>query len=453
LVNKHESFDSRLGFILASAGSAIGLGALWEFPYMTGQAGGGAFFITFLICTFFVGLPILLSEYIIGRSTQKDAIRAFKHYSSKKPWHIVGRWGIVGSIILLSFYSVVGGWIIIYLFKTVSRKLGNLSGNQFGMLFENTSANPFLVLGAQIIFLLITILVVARGIRQGIEKASKLLMPTLLILLIIVMINSLLLDGAGKGVSYFLSFNFSELTAESILIALGQSFFLLSVGFSNQITYSSYLSKKESLVKSATTVVIMNILVALLGGLSIFPAVFSYNIEPEVGPGLLFIALPAALNQMPFGTLFLILFLLLFLFAALTSAFPLLEVVVAAMTKDNSAKRKKWAWKIGIIIFIVGIPSALSFGPLGNMKVFGYTIFDSANYLVSSIMLPIGALFIALFIHFKIPKETLAREFTSGLSNGKKLFVAWLFIIKYVAPIAILLAFLHVAGVFSIFNL
>src|SRR5699024_1220418 len=358
---------------------------------------------------------------------------------------VVGRWGIVGSIILLSFYSVVGGWIIIYLFKTIFGELGSLKSSEFGKVFANTSANPLLALGAQIIFLLVTILVVARGIRHGIEKASKVLMPTLFFLLIIVMINSLLLDGAMKGVSYFLSFNFSELTAESILIALGQSFFLLSVGFSNQITYSSYLSKKESLVQSATTVVLMNILVALLGGLSIFPAVFSYNIEPEVGPGLLFIALPAALNQMSFGSFFLILFLLVFLFAALTSTFPLLEVVVAAVTKGHLAKRKKWAWIIGIIIFIVGIPSALSFGVLEDIEIFGQTIFDSANYLVSSIMLPIGALLIALFIHFKIPREILSREFTTGLSNGKKLFVVWLFIIKYVAPIAILLAFLHVA--------
>lgn len=444
-----DNFNSKIGFIFASAGSAIGLGALWEFPYMAGSSGGGAFFFTFLIFTFLVGMPILLAEYFIGRGSQKDAIRAYNHYAPKKPWHLIGRWGIVGSIILLSFYSVVGGWIIIYIVMAITGELGNLGSQAYGELFANTTADFSIVFIAHIAFLLMTVLVVSRGIKNGIEKASKILMPALLILLVIVVVHSLTLDNAMEGVSYFLSFDFSSLSAKSILIALGQSFFLLSVGFSNQVTYSSYVSKDEDLVRSATAVVCMNIFVALLAGLAIFPAVFSIGIEPAVGPGLLFIALPAAFSQMPFGIVFFTIFLLLFLFAALTSAFPLLEVVIAAVTKDDQSKRKRWAWIIGLIVFVLGIPSALSFGVLSDFQLWGNTIFDNANYLVSNIMLPIGALMIAIFVHFKIPRKVLLHEFTAGQSKGKRLFVAWLFVIKYVAPIAIILAFLNVIGIFN----
>ncbi|HLQ98340.1 MAG TPA: sodium-dependent transporter [Candidatus Dormibacteraeota bacterium] len=445
-----DSFTTKLGFIFASAGSAIGLGALWEFPYMTGSSGGGAFFFMFLIFTFLVGLPILLAEYIIGRGSQKDAVRAYNHYAPKKSWHLVGRWGIVGSIILLSFYSVVGGWIIIYIVKALTGGLGDLSTESYGGMFESTTGNYAIVFFAHIAFLLITVLVVSRGIKHGIEKASKFLMPALLILLIVVVAHSLVLDNAMEGVSYFLSLDFSSLNGSSILMALGQSFFLLSVGFSNQVTYSSYVSKDENLVNSATVVVIMNIVVAFLAGLAIFPAVFSIGIEPEVGPGLLFIALPAAFGQMPFGIFFFAIFLILFLFAALTSAFPLLEVVIAAITKDDQTHRKKWTWIVGTIIFVLGIPSALSFGVLGDFQFFGNNFFDNANFLVSNIMLPLGALMIALFIHFQIPRKELVAEFTNNTSKRMRLFVGWLFIIKYVAPFAIILAFLNVIGFFKL---
>src|SRR5699024_10710322 len=289
---------------------------------------------------------------------------------------------------------------------------------------------------------------VARGIKHGIEKASKFLMPALLVLLLVVVAHSLVLDNAMEVVSYFVSFDFSSLHATSILMALGQSFFLLSVGFSNQVTYSSYVSKDENLVKSDFVVVIMNDVVALLAGLAIFPAVFSIGIELVEGPRLLFIASTAAFGQMLFVLFFIIIFLILFLFAALTSAFPLLEVVISAITKDDQTHRKKWTWMVGKIIFVLGIPSALSFGVLSEFQFFGNNFFDNANYLVSNIMLPLGALMIALFIHFKIPRKELAREFTNNTSKRMRLFVSWLFVIKYIAPIAIILAFLNVIGVF-----
>lgn len=448
MAQQQDNFHSKIGFIFASAGSAIGLGALWQFPFMTGNAGGGAFFFMFLIFTLFIGLPILLAEYIIGRGSQKDAIRAFKHYAPKTPWHFVGRWGVIGSCILLSFYSMVGGWIILYIIKTVTGGL-TIDNGSFGQLFADISADFLIVFTAQLLFLFMAVIVVARGVNHGIEKASKVLMPSLLVLLMIVTAHSLTLDQAMEGVHYFLSFNFADLSTEAILMALGQSFFLLSVGFSNQMTYSSYVAKDESLVKSAIMVVVMNVLVALLAGLAIFPAVFSYGIAPAAGPGLLFVALPAAFSQMPLGSVFFALFLLLFLFAALTSAFPLLEVVVATVSQENPAKRKKWTWLLGLIVFVLGIPSVLSFSIWHDVTFFGKTIFENANDLVSNIMLPVGALFIALFIHFRVPRQVLIKEFTIGLSKGKKLFIIWLFIIKYAAPIAIILAFLNVLGVFG----
>ncbi|WP_400163983.1 sodium-dependent transporter [Brevibacillus sp. TJ4] len=441
-----EQWTNRLGFILAAAGSAIGLGAIWKFPYIVGTSGGGAFFLVFLLFTLGVGLPLLLAEFVIGRSTQQEAISAYKTIAPGTRWHWVGRLGVVCSFILLSFYSVVGGWILIYFIRALT---GQIIGMQYEHVFEQVISDPLGAVGAQLAFLLIAAWVVARGVEKGIEAANKYMMPALFLLFIAMVIRSLTLDGAMEGVLFFLTPDFSEITSESILYAMGQSFFALSVGNSVMVTYSSYLNRNENLVRSAGSIVGLSLLVALLAGLAIFPAVFALGMEPTQGPGLLFVVLPSVFAQIPLGGLFFLMFLALFLFATLTSAFSLLEIIVASLAKGNEQKRKRMAWIVGLAIFVCGVPSALSFGLLDDVRLFDKSIFDAADFLVSNIMLPLGALLIAVFVPLKIKRETLVRELRATTSLGRRLFAVWLLLIKYVSPIAIIFVFLHSFGVFD----
>ncbi|MFJ8257863.1 sodium-dependent transporter [Peribacillus asahii] len=441
-----EQWTSKLGFILAAAGSAIGIGVIWKFPYMVGTNGGGLFFLMFILFTLIIGAPILITEFIIGRRTQKDAVRAYKELAPGTPWTLIGYCGVIASIILLSFYSVVGGWILSYLIRSVTNSLSNLTQQQYGDLFNTIISNPYETVIAQLIFMLITILVVQGGIQQGIEKASKYMMPALFILFLVLLVRSLTLDGAMEGVKFFLKPDTSVLSEQTVLLALGQAFFTLSIGISVMVTYASYLNKNEDLTKSALSVVGLNIFIALLAGLVIFPAVFALGFDPASGPGLVFVVLPAVFNEIAFGSIFMFIFFILILFATLTSAFSILEIVVAAMVKGDEAKRKRSSWIAGILVFIIGIPSALSFGVLSNITLFNKSIFDIADFLVSNIALPVGALFISLFVGFQLKKLHVEEEFLSGSSYGKKVFKAWYFLIRYIAPIAIAIVLLSSIG-------
>ncbi|MED4631980.1 sodium-dependent transporter [Peribacillus frigoritolerans] len=441
-MSKQDQWTSKLGFILAAAGSAIGLGAIWKLPYMTGENGGGVFFLLFIIFTLLIGAPILIAEFTIGRNAQKDAISAYKHIAPGKPWALIGYGGVVASIILLSFFSVVGGWIISYLARSFTGSLSNLTQEEYGNFFNTIISNPYETVIAQLLFMVFTIWVVQGGVSKGIEKANKYMMPSLFILFIILLIRSLTLDGAMEGVKFFLKPDFSALTGETILLALGQSFFALSVGVSVMVTYASYLSKKEDITKSAFSVVGLNIFISLLAGLVIFPAVFALGFSPSSGPGLVFVVLPAVFNEMALGGIFMFIFFVLLLFATLTTAFSILEIVVAAMIKGDSAKRKKASWIAGITVFLIGIPSALSFGVLSDVKIFNLSIFDFADYLTSNIALPVGALFISLFIGFQMKRIEVQKEFETGADPGRSLFKLWYFLIRYIVPIMIILVFL-----------
>ncbi|MFS0666767.1 sodium-dependent transporter [Peribacillus frigoritolerans] len=441
-MSKQDQWTSKLGFILAAAGSAIGLGAIWKLPYMTGENGGGVFFLLFIIFTLLIGAPILIAEFTIGRNAQKDAISAYKHIAPGKPWALIGYGGVVASIILLSFFSVVGGWIISYLARSFTGSLSNLTQEEYGNFFNTIISNPYETVIAQLLFMVFTIWVVQGGVSKGIEKANKYMMPSLFILFIILLIRSLTLDGAMEGVKFFLEPDFSALTGETILLALGQSFFALSVGVSVMVTYASYLSKKEDITKSAFSVVGLNIFISLLAGLVIFPAVFALGFSPSSGPGLVFVVLPAVFNEMALGGIFMFIFFILLLFATLTTAFSILEIVVAAMIKGDSAKRKKASWIAGITVFLIGIPSALSFGVLSDVKIFNLSIFDFADYLTSNIALPVGALFISLFIGYQMKRIEVQKEFETGADPGRSLFKLWYFLIRYIVPIMIILVFL-----------
>jgi len=445
-MKQHEQWTSKIGFILAAAGSAIGLGAIWKFPYMAGTNGGGIFFLIFILFTLLIGAPMLLAEFIIGRSTQKDAISSYKMLAKGSNWHLIGVLGVVASFILLSFYSVVGGWIVTYLGKSFIGGLSNFTLEEYSGLFEQTIASPYLALIAQFIFILITIYVVQAGVQSGIEKASKILMPLLFIIFLVLLVRSLTLEGAWEGVRFFLQPNLSLITPNTFLMALGQALFSLSVGISIMVTYSSYLTKGENLIKSAGSVVGLNIIISLLSGLVIFPAVFALGMQPDEGPGLVFVILPAVFDQLPFGVIFLAMFMILLLFATLTSAFSILEIIVAVIVKDNQEKRKKVAWITGIIIFIMGIPSALSFGVLSDITIDGLIIFDAADYLVTNIALPVGALLISIFVGYRIPKDILKDEFFQGSTVKKSVFTIWYYLIRYVIPVGILLVFIQSLG-------
>lgn len=441
-----EQWSSKIGFILSAAGSAIGVGAIWKLPYVTGISGGGAFFLLFILFSLFMGFPLLLAEFVIGRSTQKEAISAYRSLAPNSNWHWIGRLGVFTCFLLLSFYSVIGGWIVIYIAKGLFGGIIS-EGADYGSVFNMTIGNPLLVIVAQFVFLAITVLVVAKGIQNGIEKANKILMPALFGLFIVLIIRSLTLDNAMEGVKFFLAPDFSNITSESVLFAMGQAFFSLSVGVSVMVTYSSYLSKKESLIQPAISIVSMNLVIALLAGLAIFPAVFSLGLEPAEGPGLLFVVLPAVFDQIVFGEVFLIGFLALFLFATLTSAFSMLEIIVASIVKGKAEKRTKYAYIIGILIFLVGIPSALSYSIFADIRIFSKSLFDSADYLVSNILMPLGVLLISIFVSHKIEKSTLREELLQHSRLGATAFNIWFFIMKYIIPLVIILVFLDITGI------
>lgn len=295
--------------------------------------------------------------------------------------------------------------------------------------FGEIISNPYLAVGSQLLFILITIFIVSKGVQNGVEKVNKYFMPALFVLFFVLIVRALTLDGAGEGVRFFLQPDFSNVTSEVILYAMGQSFFSLSVGVAVMVTYSSYLPKEESLPRSAFSIVGLTLVITLLAGLAIFPVVFAFGLEPSQGPGLLFIVLPAIFSKMAFGKVFFVIFLLLFFFATITSAISMLEISVASLTSKGKGKREKMALIVGLLIFVVGVPSALSFGILSDLKIFGKTVFDLADYAVSNVLMPLGVLLVSIFVPLKMKKDVLMKELGVSKNKGYKLFVLWLFLL------------------------
>ncbi|MGN7408588.1 MULTISPECIES: sodium-dependent transporter [unclassified Sporosarcina] len=433
-MKEREQWTSKIGFILAAAGSAIGLGAIWKFPYMAGMNGGSVFVLLFIVSTLLIGLPILLAEFLIGRRGQADVVTSLEKLSKGKNWNWVGWMGLIASFIILSFYSVVGGWILSYLIRSLT---GGLTGADYGGLFNEIIADPIEVLIAQAAFLAITVWIVQSGIRGGIERASRWMMPLLFIFFILLAVRSLTLDGAMEGIRFLFVPDWSYLTGKTILMALGQAFFSLSVGVTAMMTYASYLKKEERLGQSALNVSILNIVISLLAGIVIFPAVFALGQSPTEGPGLIFVVLPAIFNEIPFGGFFLIVFFILMLFATLTSAIAMLEIVVSTGIRKKHDRRRRAAWTFGGLIFLVGIPSALSFGVLGDIKIFGSSIFDFADLLTSRIAMPLGALAVSIFAGYVLSQKDTADE----LNMNPTLHKIWKNLVRYIVPAAIVIIF------------
>ena len=438
-MSEKSQWGSKIGFILASAGSAIGLGAVWKFPYMTAANGGGSFLLVFLIFTLLIGLPLLLAEFVLGRGAAVSAVKTFGKLGKNKKYNIFGIIGAFALFVLLSFYSVIGGWILVYLGISIADALGIYSTSDYVALFSTIISNPWIALGAQAMFILLNVLIVSRGVQKGIERASKIMMPMLFIIFLIIITRSLTLPNSMAGVTYFLKPDFSKITTSGLLFALGQSFFALSIGVTAMLTYASYLNKQVNMVQSGVSVVMMNIAVSIMAGLAIFPAMSSFGMESEGGPSLLFIVLPQLFNNMAFGKIFYILFLILFLFATITSSVVMLEINVGNLTDQKNTNRTRWSVIVGILTFIFGIPSALSYGTLANTLFFGKTFFDSMDFLVSNILMPLGCLFLSIFTGYVLDRKVAMRELHVKEDNRVSLgfFKVWLFLLRYILPIII----------------
>jgi NSS family neurotransmitter:Na+ symporter len=441
---------SRFGFVLAAAGSAVGLGNIWKFPYITAKHGGGAFVLVYLLCIAVLGLPIMMAELVIGRQGQRDAVGSFLTLEGKKsPWCLVG-WGAVSaSFVLLAFYSVVAGWSFDYVYKAAAGVLQGRSQSDINRLFTELMASPGRLLFWQALFLAGTVGIVIGGIRVGIERWSKILMPSLFALLVVLFVQGMLSPGGAPALRFMFRPDFSQLTPAALLDALGHAFFTLSLGAGVMITYGSYLDPGADLFTLSLRIALLDTMVALLAALTIFSVVFSADVPAGGGPGLVFQTLPVLLMQLPFGSVLALVFFLLLAFAALSSSISMLEVVVAYLVDEKDWPRGRATTAIGALAFLLGIPCVLSFNAWSDFRpVLGRTFFDGFDYLVSSYMLPLGGLFVAVYAGW---------FWRSGRHGGELLgsvqrpwvFPLWHFLARFVAPAAVLVVLLNEAGVFS----
>ncbi|MDH5789816.1 MAG: sodium-dependent transporter [Nitrospinota bacterium] len=440
--HKRGLWATRMGFIMAASGSAVGLGNVWKFPYIVGENGGGAFVLVYLICIAVVGLPIMLAEFTIGRKTSLNPVGAFRQLKPGTPWVGIGFMGVLAGFLILSFYGVVGGWTIAYVVKALTHSLDQFTNPaDAGKFFGSFIGSMGEVIFYHAVFMGLTIAIVIKGVDGGIEKACGILMPTMVVMLVILMIRSLTLDGAMEGLKFYLYPDFSKLTVQSILLAMGQAFFSLSLGMGAMITYGSYLPAKENLTSATFYVVLFDTLIALLMGLVIFPAVFAMGLEPTEGPGLVFSVLPAVFTGMPLGWIASVIFFTLLAIAALTSSISLLEVVVAYFIDTKGWGRQKAVLVMGSVIFALGIPSGLSFGLLADVQLFGMTFFDHVDNISSNYLLPLGGMLTAIFVGWvwgtkEAHKEIERHETTFHWA------AYWEFVVRYIAPIAVAIVFL-----------
>jgi len=447
-VTQRDSFTGKIGIIAAVAGSAVGLGNIWKFPYITGVFGGGAFVLVYLICIAIIGLPVMLSEFTIGRKAQRNAVGSFKKLAPGKPWFLTGVMGIAAAFMILAFYGVVAGWTLEYLVKAVINSFAGKNPADLEGMFGGFISQVIRPIFWQFVFMGLTCWIVLAGIKGGIEKASKILMPVLLLIIVILDIRAITLPGAGEGLSFLFKPDFSKLSAEGVLSALGHAFFSLSLGMGTLITYSSYMGKNEKLGSMAVQCTIADTGIALLAGIAIFPAVFAFGIEPGAGPGLVFITLPNVFQQMPGGYIFSLLFFLLLAVAALTSSISILEVVVAYFSEELKIARRNATIMATIAITIVGIPCSLSMGVMSKVQLLGKTFFDWLDFIAANILLPIGGLLIVAFVGWYLGRDKTKEEITNAGKLKAAYLPLFLFLAKFIAPLVIAIVFLHGLGLF-----
>ena len=442
------NFGTKIGVILATAGSAVGLGNIWRFPYMTGQDGGAAFIIVYLVCVLLLGIPGMIAEFIVGRHGAANAATAYARMGGKRSWAALGFVGALTSLIIPGFYSVIAGWCLQYLFASI---MGNLNGDAayVNAYFTKFSSNPVEPLLWTLVFIVLTHLVVVRGVRKGIEKMSNILMPTLFVLLLVIVVVSCCLPDAGKGISFLFKPDFSKVTKSVFLDGLGQAFFSLSLGTACLCTYASYFTRQTNLLKSSAQIVGIDTLVAILAGLMIFPAAFSVGVNPDSGPQLIFITLPNVFQQAfspVLGYIIGILFYALLALAALTSTISMHEIGTSLFFEELHISRSKGAVIETLIAVVIGMLCSLSCGAV-DITVFGKSFLNFCDFLTSNILLPLGSFFTCILVGWIAPRKIVKDEFTNWGTVSQGFYGIWLFFIRFISPVCIAVVFLHQMGV------
>jgi neurotransmitter:Na+ symporter, NSS family len=448
---ERANFGSKLGMILATAGSAVGLGNIWRFPYMTGQNGGAVFILIYIICVLVLGIPCMVNEFIIGRHGASNTARAYTQVAGGTPWRYVGYMCVLTGFLITSYYAVVSGWCLQYIFASL---VGDFKGDvdYVSQYFADFSTSVFRPILWTVAILLITHFVIIRGVRGGIERASKFLMPTLFILLLVVVVAACMLPGAWKGIDFLFRPDFSKLDSGVFLGALGQAFFSLSIGMGCLCTYASYFSRQTNLVKSSVQICFIDTLVAILAGLMIFPAAFSIGVNPDSGPALIFVTLPNVFNEafasVPLlGVAVAVMFYALLSLAALTSLISLHEVSTAFFCEEFHITRKRAASIITAVCCVIGAVCSLSLGAWDWLEIGGKSLFDVFDFLTGQILLPFGGFLTCIFLGWFVPKKVVREEFTNWGTLRGTLYGAYLFCVRFVCPVCIMLVFLNQLGI------
>ncbi|MBA4503082.1 sodium-dependent transporter [Marinobacterium marinum] len=445
-----QQWSTRFSFILAAAGASVGLGNIWKFPYVAGENGGGAFILVYLACIALLGVPMLMAEVLIGRRGQQNPVNSMatlaREAGASPAWKNVGRLGVMTGFLLLSFYVVVAGWALAYMPLTATGAFTGVEPPRIGQMFEQHLQQPLALIGWSTLVLVLTLGIVGRGVRQGLEKAANWLMPLLFLFLLILAVYAGSIGHFGAAVEFMFRPDFDKLSASGVLIALGHAFFTLSIGGGAMMIYGSYLSPQVSIARTSILVAVLDTAAALLAGLAIFPIVFAYGLEPGNGPGLIFVTLPIAFGQMPMGTVFGTLFFLMLSVAALTSAFSLIEPAIAWLTEKRGMSRFKASVLGGSGIWVLSLGTVFSFNIGADWTLAGKTFFEALDYLISGWMLPLGGLLMALFTAWVMKPEVTALEL-GGDSAGYRL---WLGLIRFLVPAIIMLIFLQAIGLISL---
>jgi len=442
----HGNWSSRMAFILAVTGSAVGLGNIWKFPYIAGQNGGGAFVLVYLFCVFLVGMPVMMSEILIGRRGRRNPIATMEllgeEEGSSRHWKWIGVLGVSAGILILSYYSVIAGWTLAYVGKSLTGQFVGASATEIQDLFDRFTGNWLLVSAAHTLFMALTVVVVARGVERGLEQAVRFMVPALLLLMLALLGYSINSGSFVEGLAFMFTPNFDALTWEGVLAAMGQAFFTLSIGMGAIMAYGAYLPEETSVIGASTAVVVADTGIAILAGLVIFPLVFANGLDPADGPGLVFVTLPLAFGQMNGGMFFATLFFVLLTFAAWTSALGLLEPAVAWLMERHYRSRVQAASMVGGLIWVLGMGSVLSFNLLAELRFWRGTIYDNVDYLTSNVMLPLGGVCIAVFAGWVMCRNSTSEE----LGGVGTLYKGWRFFGRYIAPVAILFVFMQAIG-------
>jgi neurotransmitter:Na+ symporter, NSS family len=459
----HGQWSSRLIFILAATGSAVGLGNIWKFPYITGMNGGGAFVLVYLLCIAVIGIPIIMAETMLGRRGRQDPINTMKALAKEsghtQKWAVLGWMGVIAGFLILSYYSVIAGWALAYVPRVASGMFTNQEAAGIKSIFTDLISDPEKLIAWHSLFMFMTMMIVARGVKNGLEKAVRYLMPLLMILLLILLFYSYQSGAFAQGVNFLFNTDFSKLSSEGVLSAMGHAFFTLSLGMGAIMVYGSYLPSHTSIAVSAMWIAIMDTLVALVAGLVIFPIVFANSLEPAAGPGLIFQTLPLAFGHMPYGSFFGSLFFILLVFAAWTSSISLIEPAVIWSMEKFEIGRTYAAVLLGMLVWATGLLSLFSFNLLADVT-FSYSIisdygefvilkaatfFDVMDYLTSNIMLPLGGLFIAIYAGWLMNESASKEEF----DMGKNKYIMWRFLVRYIAPISVIIVFMNALGLIT----